>query len=164
MQMLAILGTIRPVTIIAAPSIGGLLGSAFGWRRVFVMLCVWGFVNMVCVAAFLPETTAPHPTRGSEPGVRGGIVRNFGRIANHRDSMVLVGTLSVVFGAPTSMLSNIASILEVEFGLGTQRASFLIGSIPCTMILAAGTAPLTSRASAPCSPRTASRGRRRPPS
>ena len=149
MQMLAILGTIRPVTIIAAPSIGGLLGSAFGWRRVFVMLCVWGFVNMVCVAAFLPETTAPHPTRGSEPGVRGGIVRNFGRIANHRDSMVLVGTLSVVFGAPTSMLSNIASILEVEFGLGTQRASFLIGSIPCTMILAAGTVALCGRKYAP---------------
>ena len=40
--MMAILGTIRPLAIIAAPSVGGLLGNYFGWRNVFIMLSSWG--------------------------------------------------------------------------------------------------------------------------
>jgi len=40
MRVLAILGTARPLTIIAAPSVGGLLGARYGWRFVFFILCL----------------------------------------------------------------------------------------------------------------------------
>lgn len=142
MQMLAILGTLRPVSIIAAPSIGGLLGATFGWRRVFLMLSFWGIVNVLCVAVILPETLAS-PINCKEAQINvSGIFSGFKRISSHRESAVLVLTLAVVLGAPVSMLSNIAMILESEFQLATKPASMIIGSIPCTMILAAGVVAL----------------------
>ena len=35
MRMMALLGSLRPLMIVVAPSVGGVLGSLFGWRLVF---------------------------------------------------------------------------------------------------------------------------------
>jgi MFS family permease len=62
MRMMAILGTIRPLAIIAAPSVGGLLGNYFGWRNVFIMLSSWGKYpdDESMPSALLPQHTLRH--------------------------------------------------------------------------------------------------------
>lgn len=133
MRMMALLGTIRPVAIIAAPSIGGLLGSVFGWRTVFMMLCCWGTLNAALTLAVLPETTTPTQR---EDARHQRLWANVLKILRHRESLGFILTFSLVFAGAMSMLSNVAWLLEDHFGLSLVTASLLIGSVPCTMIVA----------------------------
>lgn len=130
MRVLAILGTARPLTIIAAPSVGGLLGARYGWRFVFFILCLWGCMNAVCTAFFLPETRQ-ESTLDSKNFYAGVM-----QILNHRESAGLILVLSIVFAGPAIMLSNVAFILEDTYGLDESSASLLIGSIPISMLAA----------------------------
>ena len=49
-RAMAILGSLRPLAIVAAPSVGGLVGAFFGWRYVFRGLAVWGAALFGAVA------------------------------------------------------------------------------------------------------------------
>lgn len=133
MRMMAVLGTIRPLAIIVAPSVGGLLGSFIGWRAVFWMLCGWGSLNVVLTGAVLPETTTAAQRAEAESSNFWG---NLGKILKHRESMAFIVTFSVIFSGAMSMLSNVSWLLETHFGIGVVKASLLIGSVPVSMIVA----------------------------
>jgi len=130
MRVLAILGTARPLTIIAAPSLGGLLGAHYGWRVVFFILCLWGCLNAVCAACFLPETRRESAVDSKD--LYAGVMQ----ILSHRESSGLILVLSIVFAGPAIMLSNVAFVLEDTYGLDESSASLLIGSIPMSMLAA----------------------------
>ena len=140
MKMLALLGTLRPVAIIAAPSVGGILGAQFGWRNVFLMLSTWGALNLVVACGLLPETLKPPNAAGktsgsNDRGLVGDLAFGVARVGSDRVSFALVLTLTVIVCAPAAMLSNIAFVLE-GYGFTQTRASLFIGSIPATMIAA----------------------------
>jgi DHA1 family bicyclomycin/chloramphenicol resistance-like MFS transporter len=130
MRVLALLGTARPLAIITAPSVGGLLGARYGWRAVFFILCLWGCLNAVCAAAFLPETRKQ--CEDDSKTFCSGVVRILGR----RESAGLILTLSIVFAGPAVMLSNVAFVLEDTYSFRESGASLLIGSIPFSMLAA----------------------------
>lgn len=135
MKMLALLGSIRPIAIILAPSVGGILGTKYGWRNVFMMLSGWGVFNIVATKLLLVETLTKRDP-GSSSNNHGYWV-DTKHILTHRNSVSLIVIMALVFAAPASMLSNIAFLLQ-GFGLTTTTTSLLIGSIPCMMIIAGG--------------------------
>lgn len=141
MKMLALLGSIRPLAIILAPSVGGILGAKFGWRNVFLVLCGWGVLNIVATQLLLVETLTK---REESKSPRHGYWTDTRAVLTHRNSISLIVIMALVFSAPTSMLSNIAFLLQ-GFGLTATTTSLLIGSIPCMMILAGGIVFLCGR-------------------
>jgi len=148
MKMLALLGTLRPIAIITAPAIGGFLGAVFGWRRVFIMLSCWGLLNLTLSFALLPETLRVCDRLGDKEGFCSHLWSGVRRVADNTQSLSLIVSLTLLFAAPACMLSNIAFVLD-GCGLSQQRASLLIGSIPCTMILGSLVVGLLGGKSAP---------------
>lgn len=147
---MAILGSIRPVAIILAPSVGGLLGAKFGWRSVFLILTGWGVFNIVATQLLLTETLSPKKEDNSsekddeECGYFTRLWMDTKVILSNRESLSLILTMSLLFSAPSSMLSNIAFLLQ-GYGLHASAASLLIGSLPCMMILAGGMVALCGK-------------------
>lgn len=145
--MMAILGSLRPVSIILAPSVGGILGSKYGWRTVFFILSGWGIMNISATQLLLVETLPVNQNKdknensGSGGGYWRGLFEDTKTILRHADSFSLILTMSLIFSAPSSMLSNIAFLLQY-YGLNASASSLLIGSLPCMMILAGGSVAL----------------------
>lgn len=132
-RVLAILGSLRPIAIVCAPSVGGLLGSVFGWRNVFRALAVWGGLLFLAVAG-LPETLPDTLPR------EGGFKVVIRRLANTRDYEASLGVAALLilafgFAGVLSFLSNVSPILELRFDLSVVESALLIGSIPCFIIL-----------------------------
>ena len=70
MQAMAFLGSLRPIIIISAPTVGGSLGSLLGWRYIFYVLGGWTVLTMVFLVLTLPESHRPRA--GDEGGPGGG--------------------------------------------------------------------------------------------
>ena len=70
-RIMAVMGTLRPLTIVAAPSVGGLVGSVIGWRGIFLSQTVWGALNLLLVFSFLPETLRAQPETSVEVAANG---------------------------------------------------------------------------------------------
>ena len=56
LRVTSIFQTLQPLAIVAAPSLGGIVGDIFGWRVVFACLGCWGCVTMCLVSTFIPES------------------------------------------------------------------------------------------------------------
>ena len=153
MRVMAILGSLRPLAIVAAPSVGGLAGSLFGWRYVFRALAVWGALLFVGTLVVLPETRPPDAAAaGGAPvpakaGAKSGYAVVLARLrrgaagAGSDDERFAVAALLYVnFGMSGVMcfLSNIAPLLEVRYRVKTVMASLLIGSLPAVIIFTNG--------------------------
>jgi predicted MFS family arabinose efflux permease len=56
LRVTSIFQTLQPLAIVAAPSVGGMVGDVFGWRVVFICLGCWGCLTMCLVSTFIPES------------------------------------------------------------------------------------------------------------
>lgn len=142
-KMLALLGSLRPIAIVAAPSVGGLAGAALGWRYVFRGLAAWGALLFLGTALILPET---RPRDDAPPGgaarEKAGFSAVVGRLrrgvaAGAHDERLAAAALAYVtlgMAGVLSFLSTIAPLLEERFALGTVEAAALIGSLPAVII------------------------------
>ena len=138
--------------------------QAFGWRVVFIMLTLWGSSTLALVATFLPETSTKAPVISTKLETLTGCSSNDSdesqakknversdsicskcmssffcsvvEILCDYDSASILLTMSIVFSAPASMLSNLSFMLEDLDGLGVFQSSLIIGSIPISMVLA----------------------------
>jgi len=135
--MLAILGAIRPLSIVLAPSVGGILGASIGWRNVFYILSGWGVINILATKFLLVESlykkkeiNIDHADHFLSSGLE-----SVKTICADRNSVTLILIMSFLFSTPTIMLSNIAFLLE-GYGLSEVSTSLMIGSLPLMMILA----------------------------
>ena len=153
MRVMAILGSLRPLAIVAAPSVGGLAGSLFGWRYVFRALAVWGALLFVGTLVVLPETRppdaaaaggAPVPAKaGATSGyavVLARLRRGAAGAGSDDERFAVAALLYVTFGMSGVMcfLSNLAPLLEVRYAVKTVMASLLIGSLPAVIIFTNG--------------------------
>ena len=155
MKMLALLGSLRPIAIIAAPSVGGLAGAAFGWRYVFRGLAAWGALLFLGTAALLPETRppddapAPRSVNGGPPAKRAAgfraVLARLGRGAASRsgadeERLAAASLVCTTLGMAGVMafLSTISPLLELRFDVPTVYASLLIGSLPALIIATNG--------------------------
>ena len=156
MKKMAVMGMLRPLAIMAAPAIGGVLGTAFGWRSVSrYVLASWGVLNAVCVAALLPETRPP-PHTAAGAGGRGGAGGGAGVCSRlwTREAVGLLLTFAFLLGFPITFLSNIAFVLEEGYAVpqAAHAKEVAAPSVPHKLgrsrrALGASQAPLLARVS-----------------
>jgi DHA1 family bicyclomycin/chloramphenicol resistance-like MFS transporter len=93
------------VAPILAPSVGALISARFGWRAVFLTLCLANASCMVAIAAFLPETLAHAARRNLRPS---SVLRAYGSLLGNRrfvgymipDSALRAGMFAYIAGSP----------------------------------------------------------------
>ena len=136
MRVQAYFTTLRPLMLLGGPSIGGLVGTAFGWRNLMRALSVWGALTIPLVL-LLPESLPPpadRPKRHAQwnpfailcPGLD---LSKLKRMAVHVDFMGLTVAAAIAMGAVRAMLSNISFVYDHYYSLPTYLSGLLI-SVP----------------------------------
>jgi len=134
MKMIAILSTLRPLCIIASPSVGGLISETIGWRWIFRILTCWGSVCLLLVF-FLPETRLK--VRGkkfAEPKSR--LCRNLCRLFSSRLFLAMIFISMLQLAAIWIFLSTISYILVDYFGFRMAAAGLLMSLGPAVGMIA----------------------------
>lgn len=108
---LSMLIGLRPVALMAAPAVGGILGEFIGWRGLFRFEACLAFVTLCAVIFFLPETLRS-PEAGDTPPVSFG--SGVKTLLTSRLYMGLTGFLVTQFILLTSM-SVVASFIFEEY-------------------------------------------------
>ena len=129
--------TMRPLMLLAGPSIGGAIGTAFGWRNLMRGLAGWGVLTLLSMY-FIPESLqketedAPPKPRAKGPCAilfPGCDAAKFRRMATNIDFVGLTVSAAVAMGAVRSMLSNISFVYDHYYKLSTAISGVLI-SVP----------------------------------
>ena len=63
MRITGIFNMLQPLMILAAPSIGGVVGALVGWRDLFWGLAGWGLLTMLLVGLCVPESNKAYLAR-----------------------------------------------------------------------------------------------------
>lgn len=122
------------VAPIAAPTLGGLLISEWGWRSVFWVLTAYSAGLLVLIGFGLGETHAPDPAVSLRPRQVG---KSYWKVLRNRQFLVYAigGTIGMaalftyISGAPF-VLMNILDFDQRTFGwlFGTNALFFVVGS------------------------------------
>jgi len=137
-QELALMASIMGVVPMFAPTIGGILEIAFGWRSVFIVTVILGLVLAVVVALRLPETL---PESAAEPPTPLGMIRIFGRLVRNPVFDVYVGLVCLSYGGLFAFISVASFVLQDLYGLSPIQFGITFGV--CSVGYVAGT--LTGR-------------------
>jgi MFS transporter, DHA1 family, multidrug resistance protein len=116
--------------------VGGLLHDAFGWRSTFIATLSIGFIVLVIVYFFMPETIR---TRSSEPLSLLSIVRGFGVLLKNRAYRVYAGLTSLAYAGLFSFISGSSFVLIGIYRLSPLAYGFsfafgVLGFITGTII------------------------------
>ena len=119
---------------VVAPLIGGQLLRVTDWRGLFVALAALGAVQLVAVAALLPETlpaTARH---------RGGLrltIGRFGDLLANRRFVADAGALNLSFGALFAYISASSFVLEDIYHTSPQLYSYIFALLAVAFVVVA---------------------------
>lgn len=110
------------VAPLLAPTVGGLIAGAAGWRAVFAVLALFGLVLWFVVWRWLPETLPP--ARRSSAGVSGAM-RGYRALLADRHFMALAVIPGLAMGALISYVAGSPFVLQEGYGLTAQQFSML---------------------------------------
>src|SRR5215467_3681824 len=79
-KVFSMLMLVVAVSPIIAPTLGGYITSALGWRYVFVMLIIVDIIVIISAYFLLPESKRPDPNFSLRPGP---ILKNFSGVIAH---------------------------------------------------------------------------------
>lgn len=111
-----------------APSIGGLIAAAVGWRAVFGVLAGLGFFVLVVAWKYLPES---HPVEARTTGGVRTALKNYRVLLGDRRFVAFAILPGLVSGALISYVSGSPFVLQDELGLTAGQFSlfFALGGI-----------------------------------
>ncbi len=123
-RMATILGLIPAV----APLLGGLLESLFSWRATFVVLTLLLGLEMLIVAAALPETLRVKMAGAASPRA---VLASYGVLLRHKGFLSYLGLTAIAFAGLFAYISTSSFILQTIYGLSVVAygAAFSIGVI-----------------------------------
>jgi DHA1 family bicyclomycin/chloramphenicol resistance-like MFS transporter len=133
-RIMNLIGIILAVGPAAAPTIGGLVLMAAGWRAIFVVMACLGLTVVAVTSVWLRETIVPDPSR-LKPRV---LAAAYGEILASRHFLVTAGIVAGAVGALYAQATFLSFILmervgltPAEFGVGMlfQSGSYLVGSL-----------------------------------
>lgn len=142
-QLFATLMTIQGVGPVIAPAIGGVIGSSFGWRGVFIALAILGLL-VVCTSTLMLKETLPLSARSSiRPSE---VLRTYASILKD-GRFVLAGlTLAALFIFIFSYVGGAAYVYQNHYDISPKNFGFVFGGTGIAVFLgAAATAKLVSR-------------------
>jgi DHA1 family bicyclomycin/chloramphenicol resistance-like MFS transporter len=125
---LSLMGSITGLAPIAAPMIGGVLQTAFGWRSCFILLVTFAVVAGSAAAFLLPETLRQRTPGPFSLRSMGALYRS---VLVHRGFLANLGILTTTFiglfawvsGAPIVMQGEVYGLTPLVFGI-----TFAIGA------------------------------------
>jgi MFS transporter, DHA1 family, multidrug resistance protein len=111
---LSIMGMIMALAPAIAPTIGGLLQAAFGWRACFLSVFAAGLGAFAVVWWLLPETLRQRPRSGF---ALVDLVGGYGTVVRHRGFRAHLLLLSSSFAGLFAYISGSSFVLQQMFGL-----------------------------------------------
>jgi len=118
---LSLMGAISGFAPIAAPMIGGVLETGFGWRASFIVMAALGAVAIIVVAQLLPETLRK-PTAG--PISLSFMGRSYAAVLRQGDFLAYLGILTISFAGLFAWISGAPVILQRVYGLSAFSFGF----------------------------------------
>lgn len=118
---LSLMGAIMALAPVAAPTIGGILHTTFGWRSHFVLQMAIGIIAAAAVWRLLPETLK---TPSPEPLSARSILSSYGVILRNRAVVAYVAMLSVSFAGVFAWISGSSFVLQDIYGLSALAFGF----------------------------------------
>jgi MFS transporter, DHA1 family, multidrug resistance protein len=124
---LSLMAAIMALAPVAAPPIGGVLQSLFGWRSSFLCMASAGVLATFVVWRSLPETLK----KRAAPTSIAAILTGYRDFARHRAFVAYVGMLALSFGGLFAWVSGSAFVLQDLFGLSAFAFSltYAIGAL-----------------------------------
>lgn len=121
------MAAIMALAPLAAPLIGGVLQTAFGWRSNFVTLFAVGAVAAIMVWLLLPETLRQ---RTPETVSLVSILRSYQRFLTERVFVIHLGIATCCMAGLFAWISTAAFVLQDIYGLSplTFGLAFAVGS------------------------------------
>lgn len=117
-RVLSRLMLIIGVAPLLAPTVGGLVAGAAGWRAVFGLLAAFGVVLWVLVWRFLPETLPP--ARRTNRGV-GAALRGYRSLIGDRRFMALAVLPGLSMTTVMSYVAAAPFVLQLGYGLTPRQ-------------------------------------------
>ena len=129
-----------------APTLGGLIAGAAGWRAVFVVLAVFGAVLWLAVWRWLPETLPPE--RRATAGVRAAL-RGYRSLLGDRQFLALAVIPGLGMGALISYVVGSPFVLQEGFGLTAQQFALVFAVNGMALVIGAQVNAALLRRTAP---------------
>lgn len=135
---LALMGAIFALAPVIAPTVGGVLQSAFGWRANFVVLALIGVAAVLLVWRLLPETLR---ARAADPPGVAAMLAAYREILRSRVFLAYLSLIAASFGGVFAWISASPFVLQELYGLtplwfgfafATASLGFLTGSVLAT--------------------------------
>jgi DHA1 family bicyclomycin/chloramphenicol resistance-like MFS transporter len=133
-RLMSVVSMMFAVAPAVAPVVGGWVHVAFGWRAVFVMLCVLGFALLVCCYLMLQET---HPPQRRVAFSVAGLVRISTRIATTPRFALVALAGGINFGSVLAYIGSAPSIVFDQWGLTETQFAHLFVPIICGFLIGA---------------------------
>jgi len=136
MGILALLASVTGVAPMLAPTIGGLLQSAFGWRSVFVVFLAFGLALSIGYALIIPETNTSRDGRALSVPALG---RNWATLFRDRAYRSNVALITVLFCGQFVFISSSSFVFIDDLGLSPRLFGLGFGLVALGMVLGANT-------------------------
>lgn len=133
-RILSTLILILGASPLLAPTIGGLIVSAWSWRYVFVLLAIFAVLMIACVFFFLPHGQAPDQTLSLKPRP---ILKGFKNVLFEPTFYVFTLAGSLSFSGLFVYVAGSPAIFMEEFTVSPGTYSFIfaglsVGFISCS--------------------------------
>jgi DHA1 family bicyclomycin/chloramphenicol resistance-like MFS transporter len=125
---LSLMGSIQAFAPIAAPVIGGLLQTAFGWRASFILLVVIAVLAGTATARLLPETLHK-PTPG--PFSFAAMGQLYRSVIEHGSFLAHLGIMTTTFVGLYAWVSGASIVIQGVYGLSPLAfgLTYALGSL-----------------------------------
>ncbi|MGA9869544.1 MAG: multidrug effflux MFS transporter [Rhodococcus sp. (in: high G+C Gram-positive bacteria)] len=133
-QLFALLMTIEGLAPVLAPTVGGFVDSAFGWRAVLLVLAAMGVVAFAAAAIRLKETL---PNEARTPLRPANVVGTYWRIARDANFLIPALGLSSVFFVLFGYIGGATFVYQDRFGLGADIFGLVFGATGLAVMVGA---------------------------
>ncbi len=121
------------VSPILAPTLGGYITAAFGWRAVFAALMLLGLGVLLAVHYRLPESRPGDQRFSLRPGA---ILRNYQTILRHPQFYTYALTSAVAAAGLYAYISGSPNVFMETFGVSERQFGWIFASIAVGLITA----------------------------
>ncbi len=125
---LSLMGSIQAFAPIAAPLIGGILQTVFGWHASFILLVVVSIVSVTVTARLLPETLQKRTAEPLSFATMGNLYRS---VLAHRSFVAHLAIMTTTFVGLYAWVSGASIVIQGVYGLSPLAfgMTYAVGSL-----------------------------------